>query len=52
VKEEPPKRVESETIEGEELPVAPVTFEIEERKFTPKPWSPLRPIQREVSKPF
>jgi hypothetical protein len=54
VKEETPQRVELELIEEEEqeLPVVPVRFEIEEQKFTPKSWSPLRPIQREMSKPF
>jgi hypothetical protein len=52
-KQELPKRVEPEMIqEEEELPVIPVRFEIEEPKFTPKPWFPLRPIQREMPKPF
>jgi hypothetical protein len=40
VKEEPPQRVEPELIEEEELAVVPVRFEIDERKFTPKSWSP------------
>jgi hypothetical protein len=51
-KQELPKRIESEVIEEEELPVIPVRFEIEEPKFTPKRWFPLRPIQREIPEPF